>query len=69
MSNVDPILVREFMRHAAGRGIAPVPVSGAGLDGTKKLQYHALVPLAETKRRETFGDSVLDELKKKIIDI
>ena len=61
---LDPSFVQSMMRHAAGRGIEPVPSVGGSLG---QQHYHINKP--KTGNGKSFGNELVDELKKKIIDI
>ena len=66
---VDPDLIRDAMRSAVGRGVAPLPSSG-GLVGDHMVQkFHVMLPLKHEKKGEEFGKSLLDDLQKKVISI
>jgi hypothetical protein len=68
-NNIDPELVRDMMRSTWGEGIASLPPSsGAGVDN-KKVKYHLMKPLRVAKNSERIGNSLMEELKKKIVDI
>jgi hypothetical protein len=62
---MDPDFVQNLMRHAAGRGIAPVPASGAGVDNN---QYHVRKTKSEDRSKH-LGKDLMEELKEKITEI
>jgi hypothetical protein len=69
----DPALVQNLMRHAVGRGIAPVPASGVGLTSgahREGLKYHLREELPHGgDKGKGFGSSLMEELKKRVTDI
>ena len=68
VQRIDPDLMREMIKHSAGRGVAPVPTSGAGLKGNR-IQYHAMLPLHHETKAKKFSKDIKDELAQKVMEI
>ena len=69
---MDQDLVMQSMRHAVGRGISPVPNSGAGLwsdiGGFGKKVYHMAIPHVERAGRD-IAKSIVGDLSKRVMQL